>query len=161
VLAITSTDGMIKRLGGERWRRLHRLAYGIGLLALLHYFMQSKLGFGEPLLMAALFGWSMGYRLIGWISREEGALAPWVVAALSLVAGLVTALGESLYVHIYFHVDVRRVLADHLAWDVGSRAAWAVTAIGLAIALAGIYRGRVKAQQRRNPPRLGPAEAIG
>jgi len=161
VLAITSTDGMIKRLGGERWRRLHRLAYGIGLLTLLHYFMQSKLGFGEPLLMAALFGWSMGYRLIGWISREEGALAPWVVAALSLVAGLVTALGESLYVHIYFHVDVRRVLAANLAWDVGSRAAWAVTAIGLAIALAGIYRGRVKAQQRRNPPRLGPAEAIG
>jgi methionine sulfoxide reductase heme-binding subunit len=158
-LALTSTDGMIKRLGGKRWRRLHQLAYGIGLLALLHYFMQSKLGFGEPLLMAALFGWSMGYRLIGWVRSDEGALAPWVVIVLSLVAGSATALGESLYVHLYFHVDLLRVLAANLAWTMGSRSAWSVIAIGLAIAVAGVYRGRVKRQQRRNRPRLMAAEA--
>ena len=69
-LALTSTDGMIRRLGGRRWRRLHQLAYAIGLLALVHYFLQSKLGFGEPLFMSALFGWSMGYRLIGWLSHD-------------------------------------------------------------------------------------------
>ncbi|HEX3952307.1 MAG TPA: ferric reductase-like transmembrane domain-containing protein, partial [Stellaceae bacterium] len=42
VLAITSTDGMMRRLGPLRWRRLHRLVYGIVLLALIHYFQQTK-----------------------------------------------------------------------------------------------------------------------
>ena len=42
-LAATSTDGMIRRLGGYRWRNLHSLVYAIGVLALVHYFMQSKL----------------------------------------------------------------------------------------------------------------------
>ncbi len=159
VLALTSTDGMIKRLGGQRWHRIHQLAYGIGLLALLHYFMQSKLGFGEPLFMAALFGWSMGYRFIGWLSGGDGALRPWIVVALSLVAGVTTALGEAIYVHLYFHVDVLRVLGANLAWSVGSRASWAVFAIGLMIAIAGAYRGRVKRQQRRSRVPLAPVEA--
>lgn len=160
VLALTSTDGMVERLGGKRWRRIHRLAYGIGLLALLHYFMQAKLGFGEPLLMAALFGWSMGYRLIGWLRRNDGALASWIVVALSLVAGVTTALGEAIYVHVYFHVDIARVLAANLSWTVGSRSAWAVVAIGLAIALASAYRGGVKRQQRRNRVPSAPLEAV-
>jgi sulfoxide reductase heme-binding subunit YedZ len=160
VLAVTSTDGLIKRIGGRRWRRIHQLAYGIGLLALLHYFMQSKLGFGEPLLMAALFGWSLGYRAIAWLRRDEGALAPWIVVALSLVAGLTAALGEAIYVHLHFHVDVARVLAACLAWNADSRSAWAVFAIGLALALAGAYRARAKKQRRRNRPRLTSAEAI-
>ena len=41
-LAITSTDGMVRRMGGKRWQRLHNIIYGIGLLALIHYFQQTK-----------------------------------------------------------------------------------------------------------------------
>ncbi len=41
-LAATSTDGMVKRLGGLRWRRLHHIIYGIALLALIHYFSKRK-----------------------------------------------------------------------------------------------------------------------
>ena len=160
VLALTSTDGMIRRLGGRRWHRLHQLGYCIALLALVHYFMQSKLGFGEPLLMAALFGWSMAYRLVGWLLRDESALQPWIVVALSLVAGLAGALGEAIYVHLYFHVDVAHVLAASLAWKVGSRAAWAVFAAGLAIALAGLCRGRAREEKRRGRTGLAAAEAV-
>ena len=36
-LAATSTDGMIRRLGGKRWQRLHRLVYPAALLAVLHF----------------------------------------------------------------------------------------------------------------------------
>jgi sulfoxide reductase heme-binding subunit YedZ len=158
VLALTSTDWMIKRLGGKRWRRVHQMAYGAGLLALLHYFMQSKLEFGEPLLMAALFGWSMAYRLVCWLRGEESALRSWTAIALSLVTGLTTALGEATYVHLKFHVDVPRVLTASLAWNAGSRSAWAAFAVGLVIALAGIYRGRAKVQGRRG--RAGLAQAI-
>ena len=62
--------------------------------------------------------------------------------------------------HAYFHVDVLRVLAANLAWSPGSRSAWAVVVIGLALALAGVYRARAKKQQRRNRPRLVPAGAL-
>ena len=41
-LAVTSTDGMVRRLGGKRWQRLHNVIYVIGLLALIHYFQQTK-----------------------------------------------------------------------------------------------------------------------
>ena len=158
VLAATSTDGMVKRIGGRRWRWLHRLAYAIGVLALFHYFIQSKLGFGEPLLMAGLFGWSMGYRVIGWLRRNEDAPAPWIVAVLSVVAGLATALGEAIYVSLHFHVGIARVLEACLAWMPGSRSAWAVGAIGLVIAAAGFYRVRTK-PKRRARARVGAATA--
>jgi len=148
ILASTSTDAMIRRLGGRHWRQLHQLAYGIAGLALVHYFMQSKLGFGEPLLMASLFGWSMAYRLIGWLAGAESAVRSWIVVALSLAAGLVTAMGEAIYVHVYFHAGIARVLAASLVWNAGSRAAWSVFAVGLVIAVAGALRACGKARTR-------------
>lgn len=42
-LAGSSTDGMARRLGGQRWQRLHQLVYPIAALGLVHYFIQSKL----------------------------------------------------------------------------------------------------------------------
>ena len=42
ILAATSTDGMVRRLGGLRWRRLHQAVYVIALLALIHYFHQTR-----------------------------------------------------------------------------------------------------------------------
>lgn len=41
-LAVTSTNGMVKRLGGTAWRRLHRLVYLVGILAALHFFWLAK-----------------------------------------------------------------------------------------------------------------------
>ncbi len=157
-LAATSTDGMIKRLGVRRWRWLHRLAYVIGLLAIIHYLMQSKIGIGEPLLMAGLFGWSMAYRITGWLRRNDDAPAPWILAMLGLAVGVAAALGEALYVHIYFHVDILRVLGANLAWSVGSRSAGVIGAIGLAIAIAGTFRARAKPKRRARLP-LAPAPA--
>src|SRR5260370_33735695 len=53
-LAATSTDAMVRRLGGFRWSRLHQIVYALGILATLHYFMQSKLEVYEPTVMAGL-----------------------------------------------------------------------------------------------------------
>ena len=46
-LGVTSTDAAMKRMG-RRWKQLHRLVYPIGVLALLHYFIQTKANVGEP-----------------------------------------------------------------------------------------------------------------
>ena len=43
---------MVRRLGGRRWRLLHRLAYVIGALGVVHFVMQSKLDIGQATLMA-------------------------------------------------------------------------------------------------------------
>ena len=58
-LAATSTDGMIKRLGGERWNRLHKLVYAIAILGIIHFLMQTKLDISESVMVAGfLFGCS-------------------------------------------------------------------------------------------------------
>jgi sulfoxide reductase heme-binding subunit YedZ len=53
-LAATSTKGAIRRLGGKRWQRLHRLIYPASLLAVLHYFWLVKADTRPPLLYAAI-----------------------------------------------------------------------------------------------------------
>jgi len=47
-LAITSTAGMIRRLGGRRWRRLHRLAYATAALGVVHYWWLVKADIRPP-----------------------------------------------------------------------------------------------------------------
>ena len=61
-LAATSTDGMIRRMGGKRWAALHRLVYGAGALAVVHFFIQSKADVAEPFVMGGLFLWLMLWR---------------------------------------------------------------------------------------------------
>ncbi|MHB1327448.1 MAG: protein-methionine-sulfoxide reductase heme-binding subunit MsrQ [Gemmatimonadales bacterium] len=54
VLAVTSPNGMVKRLGGRRWQRLHRLVYVAAGLAVLHFFWLVKQDVSEPLIYAAV-----------------------------------------------------------------------------------------------------------
>lgn len=63
-LAITSTDKMLKRLGGKRWRRLHRLAYFAGACGVIHYLWLVKSDYREPLLYIVIFAVLLGYRVV-------------------------------------------------------------------------------------------------
>lgn len=62
-LAVTSTNAMIKRLGGKRWRALHRLAYVAAIGGVIHYYMQVKADVRQPLVFAAILAVLLGYRL--------------------------------------------------------------------------------------------------
>lgn len=62
-LAITSTNGWQRRLK-RNWKRLHWLIYPAAVLALLHFFIQSKANVGEPTVAAGLFAWLMIWRLM-------------------------------------------------------------------------------------------------
>jgi sulfoxide reductase heme-binding subunit YedZ len=62
-LAATSTAGMIKRLGGARWRRLHRLAYVAAVLAALHFIWRVKIDVTQPAIYALVLGLLFAARL--------------------------------------------------------------------------------------------------
>lgn len=76
-LAVTSTRGMIKRLGGKRWNRLHRLAYAAGAGGVLHYWLLVKSDTRLPFLFFCVLGLLLGYRLFQRMTkppvRREGS----------------------------------------------------------------------------------------
>lgn len=63
-LAVTSTNGMVRRLGAGRWSALHRLVYVIGPLAVLHYWWMVKRDLTEPIIYALVLAALLGYRLV-------------------------------------------------------------------------------------------------
>ncbi|MGD9616380.1 MAG: sulfite oxidase heme-binding subunit YedZ [Alphaproteobacteria bacterium] len=148
-LAATSTDGMIRRLGARRWRRLHLLVYAIALLAVVHYCMQSKLDLWEPTIMAGLYGWLIGYRVL---ARPVGArtrLSLLGVAALGVTVAVLTALGEAVYFRIAYGADPMLVIAANWSLDTGLRPAVVVLAVTLAVAAAGGLRRLVALRPER------------
>jgi sulfoxide reductase heme-binding subunit YedZ len=78
--AITSTNAMIKRLGGKRWRALHRLAYVAAVAGVIHYYMQVKAGVRQPLVFATVLAVLLGYRLMEYW-RHPKPLTPAPAAA--------------------------------------------------------------------------------
>src|SRR6185436_15685044 len=60
-LAVTSTNGWQRRLK-RNWKRLHWLVYPAAVLAVLHFFIQSKANVGEATVAAGLFAWLMMWR---------------------------------------------------------------------------------------------------
>ncbi|MFN9028816.1 MAG: sulfite oxidase heme-binding subunit YedZ [Betaproteobacteria bacterium] len=71
-LAVTSTNGMVRRLGGRAWQRLHRLVYLIALLAILHYWWHKagKNDFSEVMAYAAVIGVLLGFRVWRWLGTR-------------------------------------------------------------------------------------------
>jgi len=142
VLAATSTDGMIRRLGGRRWRRLHQSVYVIAVLALVHYFIQSKLNVAEPMVVAGLFSWLMANRVIVWIWGEDRRPSFWSLISLSVIVGLLTATGEATYYRLANGFDPWRVLAANASWYFDRRPGWIVLVICLALTTASLFRAR-------------------
>jgi methionine sulfoxide reductase heme-binding subunit len=63
-LAITSTNKMVKRLGGKRWARLHRLVYLAAVAGVVHFWMLVKSDVRLPLTFAFIILFLLGYRLL-------------------------------------------------------------------------------------------------
>jgi sulfoxide reductase heme-binding subunit YedZ len=62
-LAITSSSKMVKRLGGKRWSRLHKLIYLAGIAAVLHFWLLVKSDTRLPLTFAFILLLLLGHRL--------------------------------------------------------------------------------------------------
>jgi sulfoxide reductase heme-binding subunit YedZ len=69
-LALTSTKGWIRRLGGKRWQRLHRLIYVSAVAAVVHYYWLVKSDIRLPVLYGSLVAVLLLYRLVTSLMRR-------------------------------------------------------------------------------------------
>lgn len=136
-LGTTSTDAAVKRLG-RNWARLHRIIYGVGVLAALHFFVQSKADVYEPTLMAGFFMLLICYRLAHW--RGFKLTSPLVLVGIAIFAALATAAIEYAWYGIATGVPPSRVLAANLQFSYSIRPAWWVLATGAGAAVAAFAR---------------------
>ena len=70
-LALTSTAGWIRRLGGKRWLALHRLIYLTAIAGVVHYYWLVKSDVRKPLFYAALVGLLLALRLVIWMVNRR------------------------------------------------------------------------------------------
>jgi sulfoxide reductase heme-binding subunit YedZ len=74
-LAVTSTTGWIRRLGGRRWNRLHQLIYLSGIGGTVHYLWAVKKDTFYPLVYLAVFATLLGWRLSASLGARAAARA--------------------------------------------------------------------------------------
>jgi len=65
-LAVTSTDGWVRRLGYRRWKALHRLAYAAAVGGVVHFVWRVKIDLRKPLLFAGAVGLLLLARAVPW-----------------------------------------------------------------------------------------------
>jgi sulfoxide reductase heme-binding subunit YedZ len=151
-LGVTSTDAAMKRMG-KRWKQLHRLVYPIGVLALLHLFIQTKANVGQPVFVAGLFAWLMVWRLLPTAYRTS----LWALYALVPVSAVLTAAVEFAWYGLATKVDPFRILTANWSERFFPRPAHEVAAAALLVAVVvtarRVSRWRVERQASGGPVR--------
>lgn len=74
-LAVTSTNGMIRRLGGKNWARLHKLTYLIAVLGVIHFWMIVKSDVFYPALFGIILAVLLFYRIYNARQKPKAKLA--------------------------------------------------------------------------------------
>jgi sulfoxide reductase heme-binding subunit YedZ len=157
VLAATSTDRMVRRIGGLNWNRLHKLIYPIAILAEIHFLLQTKNDIFQPTLMLGFLLWLFGYRIAQAYMRDVTFV--WLVV-LGFMSAILTALIEAAWYYFRSGVDAERVLLANLDFSYNIRPAWYVLAATLAAPVAA-WLWRRRPNQRVKAPRMAPSPASG
>ncbi len=140
-LAVTSTDDWVKNLG-PNWKRLHRLAYPFGAVALLHFYIQSKSNVSEPVFVSGLFIWLMAWRALPERWRRKQGLT-YIIAlygGLAVVSSLATAGLETAWYGLTTRINPWRVLYANEAIARGLRPAHWVFVVTASLALIFVVR---------------------
>ena len=131
LLGVTSTDKALRTLG-HAWKRLHRLIYLLAVLALFHYFLQTKANVSEPTLYAGLFIWMMGWRLLSPGPDRQ----PLPMLGLGIAATLLTAVVEYAWYSLATRINPMRVLHSEVDLAYGPHAVGQVFLVCLCLAIA-------------------------
>jgi len=136
VLAITSTDGWQKRLR-RNWKRLHWLIYPAAFIAIVHFFIQSKVNIGQPAFTAGLFMWLMLWRALP-VKLQKSWLG---LAVLTVAATAFTVIFEAAWYGLVNGRDPLVALMANLDPDLAFRPAHKVLIASLlVIAAVGLRR---------------------
>jgi methionine sulfoxide reductase heme-binding subunit len=73
-LAVTSTKGWIRRMGGKRWQMLHRLIYVSGVAGVVHYYWLVKSDIRLPVMYGVIIAVLLAYRLIASLMKGRGLM---------------------------------------------------------------------------------------
>jgi len=142
-LAITSTDGWQRRLK-RNWKRLHWLVYPAAVLAILHFFIQSKANVGEATVAAGLFAWLMIWRFMPTRLRTQ-YLGLILLAVGATLAALVFEIG---WYGLVNHVDPMRILTADSNPDLAPRPVHKVLLASLGVVVLVALR-RLASQGKR------------
>jgi sulfoxide reductase heme-binding subunit YedZ len=147
-LAMTSTDGWVKKLG-RNWKRLHRLAYPLGVVALLHYYIQSKVNVSEPVFVSGLFIWLMAWRSVpeAWRRNQGIAFTAALYSGLAVVSGLATAALEFAWYGVATKINPLRVLYANETISRGLRPAHWVLVVTASLVVVFVVRRLSRTRQ--------------
>ncbi|MGH7152817.1 MAG: sulfite oxidase heme-binding subunit YedZ [Acetobacteraceae bacterium] len=134
-LSLTSTDAAVRRMG-RSWKVLHRAIYAIAVLALLHYFIQTKANVSEVVVFAGLYLWMMLWRLLP-RDRQRSLL---IYPPLALLAAVLSAGVEFAWYGLATRINPWRVLAASETLHYGLRPAHWVLIATLAIGVVATAR---------------------
>jgi methionine sulfoxide reductase heme-binding subunit len=129
-LAATSFDSAIRKLG-QNWKRLHKISYGLAVLGLLHYFLQSKIDVFSATWTAGLFIFAMILRVM--VSRRM-ALTATNIAYAAGIACVLTAATEYAWYGLATGIPPLKVFAANFSVAHGLRPALITLVVGLAAA---------------------------
>jgi len=143
VLAITSTDGWQKRLR-RNWKRLHWLIYPAAIIAIVHFFIQSKVKIGEPAFTAGLFAWLMLWRVLP-AKLQRSYLG---LAILAVAATVATVIFEAAWYGLVNGRDPTVVLLANLDPELAFRPAQKVLIASLLVIAAVVLRRLTQAANK-------------
>ncbi len=72
-LAVTSTNGWVRRLGYRRWERIHKLVYVSGVLAVVHFIWRVKIDASQPLTYAFILAALLAVRVVWWLRKRNAS----------------------------------------------------------------------------------------
>ena len=131
VLGWTSTDAAIRRMGKD-WKKLHRWVYGIAVLGLIHFVLQTKADVSLPLLFVGVFFWLMMWRALP-AGRDR---SPAAVLGLTVAAAALTGVTEWCWYRFGTHIDPHKVMLSELDVSFGLRPMGQILALGAAVLAA-------------------------
>jgi sulfoxide reductase heme-binding subunit YedZ len=125
------------------------LAYPLGAVALLHFYIQSKLNVSEPVFVSGLFVWLMAWRALPetWRRKPSLGLTAAMYSGLAVMAGLATAGLEFAWYGLATKVNPWRVLYANEAIDRGLRPAHWVFVVALSLMVAFVARRALRSSQ--------------
>jgi sulfoxide reductase heme-binding subunit YedZ len=147
-LGATSTDGMVRRLGAPLWNRLHQLVYVVTALAVVHFFMQSKLDETEPFIMAGIFALLGLARLA---KRVQGDVTFVGAVACAIASAALTGVAEAAWYSIKTNAPFALILSANFDFSYTIRPAWYVLTAGGVLVLARLSRPLFRKRPRQAP----------